>query len=67
MQEPARAEMSADNARRERKPGPAEYDVLPHVQALSSHARAPMPTFGFQERQCNKGVGTGCAPLLTSS
>ncbi|KAL0020938.1 hypothetical protein WJX79_002142 [Trebouxia sp. C0005] len=52
--------MSAEAARQSRNPGPAEYDVLPHVQALSSHPRAPAPCFGSEGRQCNnKAVGTG--------
>lgn len=53
------AAMSAEAARQSRNPGPAEYDVLPHVQALSSHPRAPAPGFGSEGRQCNKAVGTG--------
>ncbi|KAL0035780.1 hypothetical protein WJX77_002540 [Trebouxia sp. C0004] len=51
--------MSAEAARQSRNPGPAEYDVLPHVQALSSHPRAPAPGFGSEARQCNKTVGSG--------
>ena len=48
------AEMSAEALRQERKPGPGQYDVLPHVTALSSHPRAPAPSFGSEGRQCNK-------------
>ena len=48
------AEMSAEAQREQRKPGPAQYDVLPRVTALSSHPRAPVASFGSEDRQCNK-------------
>ncbi|KAL3133397.1 hypothetical protein ABBQ38_007266 [Trebouxia sp. C0009 RCD-2024] len=47
-------EQSAESQREECKPGPGQYDVLPHVTALSSHPRAPAPSFGSEQRQCNK-------------
>ena len=42
-----------EEERHGRQPGPAQYNVGEQVQALSSHPKAPVASFGSQQRQCS--------------